>query len=163
MTSPEVFIVSIVFHVTINLAMTVASLKEESTIRDQSSVQISPTMQSKLLEKIDQSLSDFEDISTDSNLLESHLTREVNISESEFQKLARASMFQMEERVISPYRTELNRMKNTIVASNHELKRRYINDINLLLDNALKTSSDLRETLDGYIEVLVGKSHCILR
>ena len=163
MTNPEVFIVSIVFHVTINLAMTVASLKEESAIRDQSSVQISPTMQSKLLEKIDQSLSDFEDISTDSNLLESHLTREVNISESEFQKLARASMFQMEERVISPYRTELNRMKNTIVASNHELKRRYINDINLLLDNALKTSTDLRETLDGYIEVLVGKSHCILR
>ena len=163
MSNPEVFIVSIVFHVTINLAMTVASLKEESTIRDQSSVQISPTMQSKLLEKIDRSLSDFEDISADSNLLESHLTREVNISESEFQKLARASMIQMEERVISPYRTELNRMKNTIVASNHELKRRYINDINLLLDNALKTSTDLRETLDGYIEVLVGKSHCILR
>ena len=163
MTNPEVFIVSIVLHVTINLAMTVASLKEESAIRDQSSVQISPTMQSKLLEKIDQSLRDFEDISTDSNLLESHLTREVNISESEFQKLARASMIQMEERVISPYKTELNRMKNTIVTSNHELKRRYINDINLLLDNALKTSTDIRETLDGYIEVLVGKSHCILR
>ena len=126
MSNPEVFIVAIVFHVTINLAMTVASFKEES------SVQISPTMQIKLLEKIDQSLSDFEDISTDSYLLESHLTREVNITESEFQKLARASMFQMEERVISPYRTELNRMKNTIVASNHELKRRYINDINLL-------------------------------
>ncbi len=157
MSNPEVFIVAIVFHVTINLAMTVASFKEES------SVQISPTMQIKLLEKIDQSLSDFEDISTDSYLLESHLTREVNITESEFQKLARASMFQMEERVISPYRTELNRMKNTIVASNHELKRRYINDINLLLDNALKTSTDLRETLDGYIEVLVGKSHCIIR
>ena len=157
MSNPEVFIVAIVFHVTINLAMTVASFKEES------SVQISPTMQIKLLEKIDQSLSDFEDISTDSYLLESHLTREVNITESEFQKLARASMFQMEERVISPYRTELNRMKNTIVASNHELKRRYINDINLLLDNALKTSTDLRETLDGYIEVLMGKSHCIIR
>ena len=157
MSNPEVFIVAIVFHVTINLAMTVASFKEES------SVQISPTMQIKLLEKIDQSLSDFEDISTDSYLLESHLTREVNITESEFQKLARASMFQMEERVISPYRTELNRMKNTIVASNHELKRRYINDINLLLDNALKTITDLRETLDGYIEVLVGKSHCIIR
>ena len=157
MSNPEVFIVAIVFHVTINLAMTVASFKEES------SIQISPTMQIKLLEKIDQSLSDFEDISTDSYLLESHLTREVNITESEFQKLARASMFQMEERVISPYRTELNRMKNTIVASNHELKRRYINDINLLLDNALKTSTDLRETLDGYIEVLVGKSHCIIR
>ena len=165
MSNPEVFIVSTIFHVTVNLAMTVASLKEESTstIRDQSSVQISPTMQSKLLEKIDRSLSDFEDISADSNLLESHLTREVNSSESEFQKLARASMIQMEERVISPYKTELNRMKNTIVASNHELKRRYINDINLLLDNALKTSTDLRETLDGYIEVLVGKSHCILR
>ena len=112
-------------------ATAVASFKEES------SVQISPTMQIKLLEKIDQSLSDFEDISTDSYLLESHLTREVNITESEFQKLARASMFQMEERVISPYRTELNRMKNTIVASNHELKRRYINDINLLLDNVI--------------------------
>ena len=95
----------------------------------------------------------------------SHLTREVNknISESEFQKLARASMIHIEERVIAPYRTELNRMKKTIVASNHELERNYINDINLLLDNAVKTSGDLRETLDGYIEVLVGKSHGIIR
>ena len=32
-----------------------------------------------------------------------------------------------------------------------------------LLDNALKTSGDLRETLDGYIEVLVGKSQGIIQ
>ena len=143
----------IVYH----LAMTMASM--ESTNPDQSSVQISHTLQSKLLEKIDQSLSDFEDISTDSILLESHLTREVNNTESEFQKLARASMIQIEERVIAPYRTELIRMKKTIVASNHKLQRKNINELNLLLENSLKTSKDLRETLDGYLEVLVGKSH----
>ena len=153
----------IVIHVTINLAMTMASLNKKSTHQDQSSVQMSHTLQSKLLKIIDQSLSDFDDITTDSHLLESHLTREVNISESEFQKLARASMIQIEERVISPYRTELNRMKKTIVASNHELQRNYINDINLLLDNAVKTSGDLRKTIDGYIEVLVGKSQGIIR
>ena len=152
-------------HVTVNLALAMASLNEKSTHQHQSSVQISHTLQSNLLDLIDQSLSDFEDITTDSHLLESHLTREVNknISESEFQKLARASMIHIEERVISPYRTELNRMKKTIVASNHELERNYINDINLLLDNAVKTSGDLRETLDGYIEVLVGKSQGIIR
>ena len=153
----------IVYHVTINLAMTMASLNKKSAHQDQSSVQMSHTLQSKLLEIIDQSLSDFDDITTDSHLLESHLTREVNISESEFQKLARASMIQIEERVISPYRTELNRMKKTIVASNHELQRNYINDINLLLDNAVKTSGGLRKTIDGYIEVLVGKSQGIIR
>ena len=147
----------IVYH----LAMTMASM--ESTNPDQSSVQISHTLQSKLLEKIDQSLSDFEDISTDSILLESHLTREVNNTESEFQKLARASMIQIEERVIAPYRTELIRMKKTIVASNHKLQRKNINELNLLLENSLKTSKDLRETLDGYLEVLVGKSHGIFR
>ena len=152
-------------HVTVNLAMAMASLNKMSAHQHQSSVQISHTLQSNLLDLIDQSLSDFEDITTDSHLLESHLTREVNknISESEFQKLARASMIHIEERVISPYRTELNRMKKTIVASNHELERNYINDINLLLDNAVKTSGDLRETLDGYIEVLVGKSQGIIR
>ena len=155
----------IFIHVTVNLAMAMASLNEKSAYQHQSSVQISHTLQSNLLDLIDQSLSDFEDITTDSHLLESHLTREVNknISESEFQKLARASMIHIEERVIAPYRTELNRMKKTIVASNHELERNYINDINLLLDNAVKTSGDLRETLDGYIEVLVGKSHGIIR
>ena len=153
-------------HVTVNLALAMASLNEKSAYQHhQSSVQISHTLQSNLLDLIDQSLSDFEDITTDSHLLESHLTREVNknISESEFQKLARASMIHIEERGISPYRTELNRMKKTIVASNHELERNYINDINLLLDNAVKTSGDLRETLDGYIEVLVGKSQGIIR
>ena len=149
-----VYIHVVVYH----LVMTsVASM--ESTNQDQSSVQISHTLQSKLLEKIDQSLSDFEDISTDSILLESHLTREVNNTESEFQKLARASMIQIEERVIAPYRTELIRMKKTIVASNHKLQRKNINELNLLLENSLKTSKDLRETLDGYLEVLVGKSH----
>ena len=159
-----VYIKMIVFHVAISLAMTtVASLEIESTIQDHSPIQISHTLQSKLLEKIDQSISDFEDISTDSILLESHLTREVNNSESEFQKLARASMIQIEERVIAPYITELIRTKKTIVAANHELQRKNINEINLLLDNALKTIKDLRETLDGYIEVLVGKSHGIIR
>ena len=152
-------------HVTVNLAMAMASLNKMSAHQHQSSVQISHSLQSNLLDLIDQSLSDFEDITTDSHLLESHLTREVNknISESEFQKLARASMIHIEEKVISPYRTELNRMKKTIVASNHELERKYINDINLLLDNAVKTSGDLRETLDGYMEVLVGKSQGIIR
>ena len=163
MFKPNVSMILIVFHVTINLIMTMASLNKKSTHQDQSSVQMSHTLQSKLLEIIYQSLSDFDDITTDSHLLESHLTREVNISESEFQKLARASMIQIEERVISPYRTELNRMKKTIVASNHELQRNYINDINLLLDNAVKTSGDLRKTIDGYIEVLVGKSQGIIR
>lgn len=169
-----VYIKVILYHVAINLATTtvhnfakldnaVASLEKESTIGDKSSVQISHTLQSKLLEKIDESLSDFEDISTDSVLLENHLTREVNNSESEFQKLARASMIQIEEKVITPYRTELIRMKKTIVASNHKLQRKYINELNLLLDNSLKTSKDLRETLDGYIEVLVGKSHGNIR
>ena len=160
MCNHYVFIKVIVYHLVMT---TVASM--ESTNKDQSSVQISHTLQSKLLEKIDQSLSDFEDISADSILLESHLTREVNknISESEFQKLARASMIQIEERVIAPYRTELIRMKKTIVASNHKLQRKNINELNLLLENSLKTSKDLRETLDGYLEVLVGKSHGIIR
>ena len=163
MFKPNVSMILIVFHVTINLAMTMASFNKKSTHQDQSSVQMSHTLQSKLLEIIDQSLNDFDDITADSHLLESHLTREVNISESEFQKLARASMIQIEERVISPYRTELNRMKKTIMASNYELQRNYINDINLLLDSAVKTSGDLRETLDRYIEVLVGKSQGIIR
>lgn len=158
MCNHYVFIKVIVYHLVMT---TVASM--ESTNKDQSSVQISHTLQSKLLEKIDQSLSDFEDISADSILLESHLTREVNNSESEFQKLARASMIQIEERVIAPYRTELIRMKKTIVASNHKLQRKNINELNLLLENSLKTSKDLRETLDGYLEVLVGKSHGIIR
>ena len=158
MCNHYVFIKVIVYHLVMT---TVASM--ESTNKDQSSVQISHILQSKLLEKIDQSLSDFEDISADSILLESHLTREVNNSESEFQKLARASMIQIEERVIAPYRTELIRMKKTIVASNHKLQRKNINELNLLLENSLKTSKDLRETLDGYLEVLVGKSHGIIR
>ena len=158
MCNHYVFIKVIVYHLVMT---TVASM--ESTNKDQSSVQISHTLQSKLLEKIDQSLSDFEDISADSILLESHLTREVNNSESEFQKLARASMIQIEERVIAPYKTELIRMKKTIVASNHKLQRKNINELNLLLENSLKTSKDLRETLDGYLEVLVGKSHGIIR
>ena len=160
MINHYVYIKVIVYH----LAMTmVASMESINPNPDQSSVQISHTLQSKLLEKIDQSLSDFEDISTDSILLESHLTREVNNTESEFQKLARASMIQIEERVIAPYRTELLRMKKTIVASNHKLQRENINELNLLLENSLKTSKDLRETIDGYLEVLVGKSHGNIR
>ena len=157
------FDVSRTVFVAISLAMTIAHFEKKSTFQDRYSVQISHKLQLKLLEQIDQSLSDFDDISTDSNLLESHLTRVMNISESEIQKFARASMVHMEERVISPYRTELNRMKKTIVASNHELQRKYITEINLLLDNASKTCSNLRETVDGYIELLVGKSKGIIQ
>ena len=113
-------------------------------------VQITKEMENKILDEIDQRLSDLEDIDVDAKILERHMDKHPNFQGYESSV---NTLNSIEERVLYAYKVELNLMKRRIIASNHDLKVNEMEDMNLLLDNAEVTVNKTRGMIDNFIDV----------
>ena len=118
-------------------------------------VQINHEVETMILDQIDRRLADLEDINVDAKILERHLDKHPNFTDY---RSTKNTLTDIEEKILQPYKMELNLMKRKIIASNHDLEGKYLKEINKMLDNAQITVDNGRDMIDSFIDVHVESS-----
>ena len=118
-------------------------------------VQINHEAETMILDQIDRRLADLEDINVDAKILERHLDKHPNFTDY---RSTKSTLNDIEEKILQPYKMELNLMKRKIIASNHDLEGKYVKEINKMLDNAQITVDNGRDMIDSFIDVHVESS-----
>ena len=118
-------------------------------------VQINHEVETMILDQIDRRLADLEDINVDAKILERHLDKHPNFTDY---RSTKNTLNDIEEKILQPYKMELNLMKRKIIASNHDLEGKYLKEINKMLDNAQITVDNGRDMIDSFIDVHVESS-----
>ena len=118
-------------------------------------VQINHEVETMILDQIDRRLADLEDINVDAKILERHLDKHPNFTDY---RSTKNTLNDIEEKILQPYKMELNLMKRKIIASNHDLEGKYVKEINKMLDNAQITVDNGRDMIDSFIDVHVESS-----
>ena len=118
-------------------------------------VQINHEVETMILDQIDRRLADLEDINVDAKILERHLDKHPNFMDY---RSTKNTLNDIEEKILQPYKMELNLMKRKIIASNHDLEGKYLKEINKMLDNAQITVDNGRDMIDSFIDVHVESS-----
>ena len=118
-------------------------------------VQINHEVETMILDQIDRRLADLEDINVDAKILERHLDKHPNFTDY---RSTKSTLNDIEEKILQPYKMELNLMKRKIIASNHDLEGKYVKEINKMLDNAQITVDNGRDMIDSFIDVHVESS-----